>query len=62
MTPLEKGLTISFNATQGLSRAPSASTCSNTLTISTTYESYSEFKIEFNQFFGHDEILEMGFV
>ena len=59
-TPLGKGIMVSFNSSQGLSRAPHASTCNNTLTISTTYESYSEFKNEFNQFLNSSEIYEMG--
>ena len=59
-TPLGKGIMVSFNSSQGLSRAPHASTCNNTLTISTTYESYSEFKNEINQFLNSSEIYEMG--
>ena len=58
-TPLGKGIMVSFNSSQGLSCAPHASTCNNTLTISTTYESYSEFKNEFNQFSNSSEIYEI---
>ena len=59
-TPLGKGIMVSFNSSQGLSRAPLASTCNNTLTISTTYESYSDFKNEFNLFLNSSKIYEMG--
>lgn len=59
-TPVGRGIVVSFNSSQGLCRAPRASTCNNTLNISTTYESYSEFKNEFSQFLNSSEIYEMG--
>ena len=56
VTPVGKGIKVCFNPAQGLSRAPSASTCSNTLTISTTYETYAQFKKEFSQLLPSDDI------
>ncbi|XP_071842527.1 uncharacterized protein [Apostichopus japonicus] len=44
----EGGITVSFVATSGLLRRPVAHTCSNTLEISTAYNSSQEFKREMN--------------
>lgn len=44
----EGGITVSFLATSGLLRRPVAHTCSNTLEISTAYNSSQEFKREMN--------------
>ncbi|KAK3729313.1 hypothetical protein QZH41_011440 [Actinostola sp. cb2023] len=59
-TPRKPGIKVCFNGAQGLSRVPCASTCSSTLTISTTYESFAEFKKEFNMVLGSDEAFEMN--
>lgn len=46
VTP-RKPITVAFNASSGMRRAPSASTCGSTVFLSTTYESLQEFKNEF---------------
>jgi hypothetical protein len=59
-TPRFPGIKVCFNGALGLNRVPCASTCSGTLTVSTTYESYAEFKKEFNMVLSSDEAFEMS--
>ena len=55
-----KPIEVAFNATVGLRRCPSSSTCSNTLFLSTFYVSFTEFKKEFNMVLAEDTSFEMG--
>ncbi|XP_020916898.1 uncharacterized protein LOC110254267 [Exaiptasia diaphana] len=59
-TPRKPGIKVSFNGAQSLSRFPSASTCSSTLILSARYESYAEFKREFDSILASDEAFEMS--
>ena len=56
----QKPIQVAFNATVGLRRCPSSSTCSSTLFLSTAYLSFTEFKKEFNIVLGEDTSFEMG--
>ena len=56
----QKAIQVAFNATVGLRRCPSSSTCSSTLFLSTTYLSFTEFKKEFNIVLAEDTSFEMG--
>ncbi|KAK5648008.1 hypothetical protein RI129_002900 [Pyrocoelia pectoralis] len=42
-------ITITFNTTEGFRRCPVGHTCACTLELSTTYQTYTEFKCEFNK-------------
>ena len=53
---------IDFNSTVGIRRAPSSSTCSSILHLSTTYLSYAEFKKEFTIVLTEDTSFEMGVI
>ena len=56
----QKASEVAFNATVGLRRCPSSSTCSSTLFLSTTCLSFTEFKKEFNIVLAEDTSFEMG--
>lgn len=58
----QKPITVQFNSTAGLRRAPSSSTCSSTLFLPTTYSSLAEFKQELHAVLNQDESFEYGFL
>lgn len=51
---------VAFNSTVGLRRAPSSSTCSSVLHLSTSYLSFGEFRKEFTAVLSDDSCFEMG--
>ena len=53
---------LTFNASEGLARAPVAHTCGNILELSTDYERYDEFKREFTNVLNSELAMNMSLV
>lgn len=59
-SPRRQGITVAFNRAESFSCVPTVSTCSSTITLSTTHQTYAQFKKEFDLILGSEEAFQMS--